>query len=525
MMSVIDMIESIKLDAPFDIVSYACPEDQASYLLEDMRDHFNTLHAVGKAIAPDRILGCNICYGYGAAALLHAAPGASYEGLHAAASPDHAVAWAEQMLAAYPKACMAAESSLLHETYDLMEISGTGDGDYLFSTLERYACRSSWFVASMNMMAVNDTMALSFWLRKYHKLIRHAHLLPTRQGIWLVEMKEASGRTLSPDTLSYKDTEQFYTGEYFLTDCGGFPQFRKSNGLELSEPRLVAIYALASPGPGMRILDVGCGRGELAFALAQAGAEVLAIDYSADAAALARNTYGELEICKSRKLIFEQQDLFAAEFVGQFDLVIAADFIEHIDSALEETAIRKLHAFLKPGGKLIIHTAPNLLNYRYAYKKRRQLAQRAGSYLPPNPRTFYEQVVHINEQTPARLRRLLRRSFSSAVTWVASDPDARGTLAHDRRNDLMVQGLSIFSVASDVPVRREEILDKLSQRQVEMNGPGAVTPNAQTLADVGVQGHSKSELPAFIRKIAKISIRLAGCLTSFIAGEQRSKYR
>ncbi len=106
---------------------------------------------------------------------------------------------------------------------------------------------------------------------------------------------------------------------------------------------------------------------------------------------------------------------------------------------------------------------------------------------------------------------------------MASDPDARGTLVRNHRDDLMIQGLSIFSVASDTPVTREEILEKFSQQQVETNRPGVVAPNAQTLADMGAQGTPKRELPVFIRELAKIPGRMAKYLAGFIAGEQRNK--
>lgn len=512
MKSAVEMIETVKLQSSFDIVQYACPDDDTGFMLVDLQDHFNTLHALAKTLTPERIVSFNTGYGYGAAALLHGAPFASFEGYYLAEAPAAAVAWTEQLLAPYPNANLAAEARpLLHSTYDLLEITGAGDGDYLFATLERYACRSRWFVVSMNSQPVNDTLAFSFWLRKYDKLIRHAGFLPTRQGLWLVEMKLATGQTLSPDSLNYKDTEQFYTGEYFLTDCGGYPQFRKSEGKELAEPRLVAIYNLAAPGPGMHILDVGCGRGELAFALAQAGAEVLAIDYAADAAALAQSTYGDLEICRSRKLVFEQQDLFTAEFDGQFDLIIAADFIEHIDASLEETAIEKLHASLKPGGRLIIHTAPNLLNYHYAYKRRRQQAAQAGSYLPPNPRSFYEQIVHINEQTPARLKRLLRRSFLSTVTWVASDAYPAGTLVDKQRHGILLQGLSIFSIASDASVTPQEIRGKLFPQLPEVHETEPVKADLQ---------------PPAVKSLLKVAIgRIAAYLTGTFTGGQRNKNR
>ncbi|MCA9911354.1 MAG: hypothetical protein KC519_22025, partial [Anaerolineae bacterium] len=52
-----------------------------------------------------------------------------------------------------------------------------------------------------------------------------------------------------------------YTEEYFRTACEGFDEFNSSEGEQLSR-RLNSAFSLAQVGPGMRILDVGCGRGE-----------------------------------------------------------------------------------------------------------------------------------------------------------------------------------------------------------------------------------------------------------------------
>lgn len=499
-MSIVDQIEQIIENTDFDITSYVCPNDDTGFMLEDMKDYYRILYAVGCAVEPQKILVFNVAFGYGAMALLNAAPDASLEGVHSPFSSSCSVDWSNELIShfAYAKT-VEPSSQVKYETYDLIELVGIGDGDYIFMTLERYACRSRWFVVSYDWLSINDTMALAFWIRKYNKLIRSTHMLPSRKGLWLIEMQSPSGQTLSSDSLKYKDIEQYYTGEYFLTDCGGYPQFRRSQGKELAEPRLMTICEIVSPVEGKRILDVGCGRGELAYALALKGAEVVAIDYAEGAVSLAQKTYQELDVCKSRQLVFEQRDLFAAEFDSQFDIVIAADFIEHIDSSLEQMAIRKLHAFLKPGGKLIIHTAPNLLNYRYTYKKRRQLAKLALSYLPPNPRSYYEQIVHINEQTPARLKRLLRRSFPHALIWVASDLDPCGTLLNKSRNGILTQGLSIFSVASDSELIKEEIVEKLSRLDSQMNWSNMADNIAHKVANaIGNECKNKISLRSLI---------------------------
>src|SRR5260370_37142830 len=70
-----------------------------------------------------------------------------------------------------------------------------------------------------------------------------------------------------------------YTEEYFLTACEGYNEFIASEGEHLSR-RLNAAFALAAVAPGMKVLDVGCGRGEILRHCARLGADAYGVDYA-----------------------------------------------------------------------------------------------------------------------------------------------------------------------------------------------------------------------------------------------------
>jgi 2-polyprenyl-6-hydroxyphenyl methylase/3-demethylubiquinone-9 3-methyltransferase len=100
---------------------------------------------------------------------------------------------------------------------------------------------------------------------------------------------------------------------------------------------------------GKRALDVGCGGGILAEALATEGAVVTAIDPSPRSLAVAREHARraglEIDYRDGRA-----EDLAALGVRGSFDLVFAVDVLEHVDD-LDRT-LGAIAAVLAPGGGL-----------------------------------------------------------------------------------------------------------------------------------------------------------------------------
>ena len=102
---------------------------------------------------------------------------------------------------------------------------------------------------------------------------------------------------------------------------------------------------------GKRALDVGCGGGILAEALAAEGADVTGIDPSAKSLAAAREharrAVGGLAIDYRPGTA---EDLTGAGLEGAFDLVFAVDVLEHVDD-LDRT-LAGIATVLAPGGGL-----------------------------------------------------------------------------------------------------------------------------------------------------------------------------
>lgn len=110
------------------------------------------------------------------------------------------------------------------------------------------------------------------------------------------------------------------------------------------------VVSLASVGPGSRAIDLCCGSGDIAEALARTGAEVTGIDFNSAMLDVARRRLGRR---KDLRIRYEQGDALALPFDdGTFDAATMgyglrnlADFDKGIAEALR---------LVRPGGRLVI---------------------------------------------------------------------------------------------------------------------------------------------------------------------------
>jgi SAM-dependent methyltransferase len=206
-----------------------------------------------------------------------------------------------------------------------------------------------------------------------------------------------------------------YDREYFLSNtCEGADEYHTGRGLSTLKTRQVAHLR---PGPGARVLDLGCGRGEVLLACARAGARVAGIDYSAAAVEISRDTLSGIDADIRRGDVTRLPWPDAS-----FDAVLSGDVIEHLVPDDAAAMLREAHRVLKPGGRLVLHTAPNRLFLEVAWPLLRWPLIGAG-YRQTVERLEHWVVAsrqyHVNEQTVYRLRRGLRAAgFGGPVVWV-----------------------------------------------------------------------------------------------------------
>jgi len=100
----------------------------------------------------------------------------------------------------------------------------------------------------------------------------------------------------------------------------------------------------------VHILDVGCGRGELAGFLAKFNYQILGVDIYQPKIDEAKKLY------PFGNVTFECQDALNLDLKNKFDIIVASDVIEHLKKP--EKFVVTANSLLKPDGIFII-TIPN----------------------------------------------------------------------------------------------------------------------------------------------------------------------
>jgi SAM-dependent methyltransferase len=127
------------------------------------------------------------------------------------------------------------------------------------------------------------------------------------------------------------------------------------------EERDAALLRIVKPSPSMCVLEVGSARGDTAFFFAPRVAEVVGIDAAPAAIAAARARLAALALPNVR---FEEADARHLTTVlgGPFDVILLADFVEHVADDVLIPCLSSARKVLLPGGALAIYT-PNATHW------------------------------------------------------------------------------------------------------------------------------------------------------------------
>lgn len=122
---------------------------------------------------------------------------------------------------------------------------------------------------------------------------------------------------------------------------------------EMLRPITERVLLAAGIGPGMRVLDIGCGAGDVAILAAElvgTAGSVLAIDRNSQVLATARE---RAETAGVRQIVFEERSVETFFDKDRFDLVIGRYLLIHQSDPVG--LLRAAARLTKPGGSVAFH--------------------------------------------------------------------------------------------------------------------------------------------------------------------------
>lgn len=112
----------------------------------------------------------------------------------------------------------------------------------------------------------------------------------------------------------------------------------------------VARFLMTLPDKA-RVLDLGCGNGSLAAALARPGWEIHGTDTSESGIKLARQAYPNITF----SCLDAQEDTLMSHYGSQsFDAIVCTEVIEHVFAPRE--LAKNVFRLLRPGGMFVVST-------------------------------------------------------------------------------------------------------------------------------------------------------------------------
>jgi SAM-dependent methyltransferase len=127
----------------------------------------------------------------------------------------------------------------------------------------------------------------------------------------------------------------------------------------------IAFYRRLAAERGGPVLEIGCGTGRVAAALAAAGFDVVGVDRSAPMLRLAEERRVSVPPEVAARLTFVQGDMTTLHLVRQFPLIVAPSrvFQFALTSDDQRAALRAFKAHLRPDGLLVLDLFDPSLDY------------------------------------------------------------------------------------------------------------------------------------------------------------------
>ncbi len=151
------------------------------------------------------------------------------------------------------------------------------------------------------------------------------------------------------------------------------------------------VLRLIEPKATDRILELGCARGDVTFLLAEKAGEVIGVDASEEALAMAETERKRRGLPNVRLLAADVADLRGVAD-SSVDAVAAIDLVEHIDDPTLLAMLREVRRVLVPGGRLGIYT-PERAHYVERLKAHDLLIRQFPQHIAVRRAKEYERLL------------------------------------------------------------------------------------------------------------------------------------
>ncbi len=231
---------------------------------------------------------------------------------------------------------------------------------------------------------------------------------------------------------------ELYNKDYYLKSLPGLEYIQK----DIVDPAILETIKFGAILPEDRVLDFGCGRGNLAVELAKRGSYAVGVDFSKDAIEYTQSYLKRFPEEIQNRVKYYQLTINEFNFDREFDVIVFNQVYEHLHDWELKILIEKFKRALKSGGRLVIST-PNLNYIRFCYPIKRILelpfklikeslrVLRGKSKHASSLQKFLKEIfkikypesehtkLHINLQTPKSIFRFIKeQGFSAEVTCI-----------------------------------------------------------------------------------------------------------
>jgi cyclopropane fatty-acyl-phospholipid synthase-like methyltransferase len=247
-----------------------------------------------------------------------------------------------------------------------------------------------------------------------------------------------------------KDVRHLYTQSYFMENATGHDEFKSFEGkFEQLIDKFQMVISYLDLNKSSKLLDIGCGRGELVIYHALNGGEATGVDFSDEAIKLAKSKADELKAgCQFQISSFEK-----IEEEVKYDRIVSIDFIEHIAVVEGKAFFKKCYDLLNPGGRLLVYTFPNTIRRRFGYKLIRALSIIKGKPMPkkePDTISDHYKQYHLNEKNYFSLRKSAKNAGFGKVRvqyidLSIKDSFLKKVLIHTPFRHLFLKGLTLIA--------------------------------------------------------------------------------